>query len=96
MSGLAGAIGNNGTHVVGMGWNFSIMPVRYYNSPGGGFLNDLFDGARWAVEHGAKCINVSQTGVEYEPVQTTGEYIKSQGGLLFWAAGNDGRDLVPA
>ena len=76
-----------------MGWNFSIMPVRYYNSPGGGYLSDVLDGARWAVEHGAKCVNVSQTGVEYEPVQTTGEYITSQGGLLFWAAGNDGRDL---
>ncbi len=94
VSGLAGAIGNNGTHVVGIGWDFSIMPVRYYNSPGGGYLSDVLDGARWAVEHGAKCINVSQTGVEYEPVQTTGEYIKSQGGLLFWAAGNDARDLA--
>jgi len=78
---------------VGMGRDFSIMPVRYYNSPGGGLLNDVLDGARWAVDHGAKCINVSQTGVEFEPVQTTGEYITSQGGLLFWAAGNDGRDL---
>ena len=93
VAGLAGAIGNNGTHVVGMGWDFSIMPVRYYNSPGGGLLSDVLDGARWAVEHGAKCVNVSQTGVEYEAVQTTGAYIKSQGGLLFWAAGNDGRDL---
>ncbi len=93
VAGLAGAIGNNGTHVVGMGWSFSIMPVRYYNSPGGGYLHNILDGARWAVEHGAKCINVSQTGVEYETVQTTGEYVKSQGGLLFWAAGNDARDL---
>ena len=93
VAGLAGAIGDNGTHVVGMGWSFSIMPVRYYNSPGGGYLNNVLDGARWAVEHGAKCVNVSQTGVEYAPVQTTGEYITSQGGLLFWAAGNDGREL---
>jgi hypothetical protein len=93
VAGLAGAIGNNGTHVVGMGWSFSIMPIRYYNGPGGGYLHDILDGARWAVEHGAKCINVSQTGVEYSPVETTGEYITTQGGLLFWAAGNDGRDL---
>ena len=93
VAGLAGAIGNNGTHVVGMGWSFSIMPIRYSNSPGGGYLHNVLDGARWAVEHGARCINVSQTGVEYESVQTTGEYIKSQGGLLFWAAGNDARDL---
>jgi len=93
VAGLAGAIGDNGTHVVGMGWNFSVMPVRYYDNPGGGFLSDLLNGARWAVDHGAKCINVSQTGVDNAPVQTTGAYIKSQGGLLLYAAGNDGRDL---
>ncbi len=93
VSGLAGAIGNNRTLVVGMGWHFSIMPIRYSNNAAGGFLNNILDGARWAVDNGAKCINVSQTGVEFEPVQTTGQYIKDQGGLLVWAAGNDGRDL---
>jgi subtilisin family serine protease len=93
VAGLAGAIGNNGVHVTGMGWSFSIMPVRYYNSPGGGYLNNLLDGVRWAADHGARCINVSQTGVEYSSVQTTGAYVKSQGSLLLWAAGNDGRDL---
>jgi len=93
VAGLAAAIGNNGTHVVGVGWNFSIMPVRYYNSPGGGLLSDILAGARWAVRNGARCVNVSQTGVEFAPVQTTGEYIRARGGLLFWAAGNDARDL---
>lgn len=93
VAGIAGAIGNNGTHVVGMGWGFSIMPVRYYNSPGGGFLSDLLDGVRWAVDNGADIVNVSQTGVEFAPVQTTGQYVSEQGGLLVWAAGNDGRYL---
>ena len=93
VAGLAGAIGNNAIYVTGMGWSFSVMPIRYYNSPGGGYLNDLLAGARWAAENGAQCINVSQTGVEYNSVQTTGAYVKSLGSLLFWAAGNDDRDL---
>ncbi len=93
VSGLAAAVGNNMLDVVGMGWNFGLMPVRYYNTPGGGYLGDILDGVRWAADHGARIINVSQTGVEYEVVQTTGAYVKSKGGLLFWAAGNDGRDL---
>jgi len=76
-----------------MGWSFSLMPVRYYNSPGGGYLSDLLDGVRWAAQHGAQCINVSQTGVEYSSVQTTGAYVRGLGSLLFWAAGNDARDL---
>lgn len=91
--GLAGAIGANHLDVVGMCWRVALMPVRYYNSPGGGYLDDVLDGARWAVDHGAKCVNVSQTGVEYDPVETTGAYIMNHGGLLFWAAGNDARDL---
>jgi len=93
VSGLAGATGNNGAFVAGVGWDLSMMPVRYYNQPGGGYLHNITEGARWAVENGAKCINVSQTGIEHSSVQTTGAYVKSLGGLLFWAAGNDQRDL---
>jgi subtilisin family serine protease len=93
VAGLAGAIGNNHTHTVGVGWNFSIMPIRYYDSPGGGFLSDLLNGARWAADHGARVVNVSQTGVDSPSVQTTGAYIRNQGALLVYAAGNDARDL---
>lgn len=93
VAGLAGAIGNNRSHVTGMGWSFSIMPIRYYNQPGGGYLHNIEEGARCAAENGARCINVSQTGVEYSSVQTTGAYVKSLGSILFWAAGNDQRDL---
>lgn len=93
VAGLAGAIGNNRTHVAGMGWDFSIMPIRYYNQPGGGYLHNILEGARWAAENGARCVSVSQTGVEYSSVQTTGAYVKGLGALLFWAAGNDQRDL---
>jgi len=93
VAGLAGAIGNNRSFVAGMGWNLSIMPIRYYNQPGGGYLHNILEGARWAAENGARCVNVSQTGVEYQTVQTTGAYLKGLGSLLFWAAGNDQRDL---
>ena len=93
VAGLAGAIGNNRSHVAGMGWSFSIMPIRYYNQPGGGYLHNILEGARWAAENGARCINVSQTGVDNSSVQTTGAYVKGLGSLLFWAAGNDQRDL---
>jgi subtilisin family serine protease len=93
IAGLVAATGDNGTDVTGVGWDLSIMPVRYYNSPGGGFLSDLLDGVRWAVDNGARVVNVSQTGVQYASVQTTGAYVRAQGGLLVYAAGNDGADL---
>jgi hypothetical protein len=93
VAGLAGALGNNGAFVAGMGWDFRIMPVRYYNQPGGGYLHDITEGARWAAENGARCVNVSQTGVEHSSVQTTGTYLRNLDSQLFWAAGNDQRDL---
>ncbi len=90
VSGCAAAQGNNGTGVVGVGWDFSIMPIRVSNNSDGtasGF--DLLEGARWASDNGAQAINVSYSGGTGSGVQTTANYIIDRGGLLFWAAGND-------
>ncbi|HWP31674.1 MAG TPA: S8 family serine peptidase [Fimbriimonadales bacterium] len=94
VAGCAAAIGNNLIGVVGVGWNFKIMPIRVTNSPGGSAsLDDLLEGARWAVDHGAKVISASYSGVEYSTIQTTGAYIRSKGGLYLYAAGNSSTNL---
>lgn len=94
VAGCMGASGNNGLGVSGVGWSYRIMPIRVSNSTGGGaYYEDLLDGARWAAEHGAKVVSASYSGVDYEPIQTTGAYIRSIGSLYLYAAGNDSRDL---
>jgi len=96
VSGCAAAKGNNNTGVVGVGWNFSLMPVRVTNNADGtasGF--DIIEGARWAAEHGAKVVNASFSGGTSASNQTTGAYLKTLGSLLFWAAGNDGSFISP-
>jgi len=96
VAGCAAAQGNNGTGVVGVGWDFSIMPIRVTNNTNGtASLFDLVEGARWAAENGAQAINVSFTGGTSASNQTAGEYIKTQGGLLFWAAGNASSNISP-
>ena len=91
VAGCAAAIGNNGAGVVGMGWNFRIMPIRVSNSTGGGAsLNDIQRGARWAVENGARIANASYSGVNAVSNQITAAYITNLGGQFFWAAGNSG------
>ena len=88
-AGLAGAIGNNGVGVTGVGWNFRLMPIRVTNSSGGGAsFFALTDGARWAANNGAKVINVSYSGAD-SVSNSTARDIKNAGGLLFWASGND-------
>jgi subtilisin family serine protease len=96
VSGCAAARGNNGTGVVGVGWDFKIMPVRITNNSNGtASLFDINEGARWAGENGASIVNVSFSGGTSGSNQTTGAYLKTLGSLLFWAAGNDGSFISP-
>jgi hypothetical protein len=89
-AGTAAAIGNNALGVAGAGWNFKIMPVRCSNSPDGSAPQSaILDGARWAAQSGARTISASFTGVDSAAVGTTGTFVKSKGGLFFYAAGND-------
>lgn len=94
IAGLAGATGNNGIGVTGVGWGLGLMPIRVTDSPlGSAVLSDITAGARWAAENGARVVSVSFSGVTSPTVQTTGAYLKSQNALLLWAAGNDGARL---
>lgn len=93
-AGDAAAIGNNGVGVSGVGWNFRIMEIRVSNSAGGGSsIAALTEGARWAVDHGAKVISTSYSGVQDPAIETTGQYIRGKGSLYCYAAGNDGANL---
>ncbi len=96
VSGCAAARGNNGTGVVGVGWNFSIMPIRVTNLNNGnasGF--DIIEGARWAAENGAHVINASFSGGTGAANQSAAAYVKTHGALLFWSSGNDGSLISP-
>lgn len=89
VGGCIGAIGDNGIGVAGCGWDLLLMPIRTSNSSGGGaFLSDILDGARWAVQNGAKTASASYTGVQNASVGTTGTDVKNDGGLFFYAADN--------
>ncbi len=95
VAGCAAAIGNNGTGVVGAGWNFKIMPIRVTdNSNGTANPFDLTQGAIWAAQNGAQIVNVSFSGGTSSSNQAAAIEVKEAGGLLFWAAGND-NSLLP-
>jgi subtilisin family serine protease len=89
VAGIVAAAGNNAAGVSGAGWNLRIMPIRVRNTPDDmALISVLNDGARWAAEHGAGVVNTSFSGVISASVQTTGQYIREQGGSSVWAAGN--------
>ncbi len=89
--GCAAAAGDNGVGVAGMGWNLRAMPIRVSEAGNGGAsMSNLLEGARWAIENGAKVVSASYSGIGAESIETTGEYIRSLDGTLMWAAGNSG------
>jgi subtilisin family serine protease len=94
VAGCGAAIGNNAVGVAGIGWNFKIMPIRVTNrGSGGATYEDLFQGAIWAAENGAKVVSASYSGVDHEGVEDVGAYIRSLGAIYMYAAGNSGSDL---
>jgi len=58
VSGTIGAIGNNGAGVAGVNWNVKILAVRALGAQGG----DPNPAIAYAVQHGAKVINLSLGG----------------------------------
>jgi subtilisin family serine protease len=94
-TGCAAANGHNGVGVAGVGWDLSHRMLRVSNSSGGGaYLSTLRHAARTSIENGDRVASVSYSGVDNSSNLTTATYIKSIGGLLVWAAGNDGRNLT--
>lgn len=91
VAGCMAARGNNGTGIAGIGWGFSIMPVRVSDrSDGTASLSDILQGARWASDNGAFAVNCSYGGSNSSQTNTTGNQIRAEGHLLVFASGNDG------
>jgi subtilisin family serine protease len=88
VAGCAAAIGNNGQGGVGAGWNLSIMPIQV-TTTGTAYVSDITGGAIWASANGAKVVNVSFGGADSSSAASAGSSIRNNGGLLFWASGNE-------
>lgn len=94
-TGSAAANGNNGIGVTGIGWNLSHRMMRVSNvSTGSASVSVLQLAARTSIEAGDRIASVSYSGADSSSNLTTASYIRSIGGLLFWAAGNDSRNLT--
>ncbi len=93
-TGCAAANGDNGTGVAGVGWNLSHRMMRVSNSSSGSAsLSTLTHAALTSIQAGDRVANVSYSGVTSSSVRSTGTQIKNLGGLLTWAAGNNGANL---
>ncbi len=90
VAGIAAAVTNNNVGVAGVAGMARILPVKVLDQNGNGDVYNIGTGIRWAVDHGAKIINISLGGEESNAVTEAVYYAHSQGALVIAAAGNNG------
>jgi serine protease len=82
---------NNATGVTGLAHGAKIMPIKVLNAFGHGTTAHIAEGIRWAVDHGAKVLNLSLGGGGYSAVLAHAvAYARSHGVVVVCAAGNGG------
>lgn len=90
VSGILGAIPNNGQFGCGINWGAMILPVRCLSSSGTGTESQCADAIEWAADHGADIISMSlQYYTGGTPLSDAVNYAFGSGVLLIAAAGNN-------
>jgi serine protease len=91
---------DNELAVTGLAWGATIMPVRVLDSRGYGDATTIAKGIRYAVEHGAKVINMSlefSTSVrqaEIPDITTALRYATKRGVVVVGSSGNEGEARI--
>jgi len=94
VAGIIGAVGNNDKGVSGVCWNAKIMPVKVLDDSGGGNESDVADGIIYAVDNGAKVINLSlEANFSLPKIYSAIDYAEEQGVIVVVAAGNEGYNI---
>ncbi len=86
---------DNHEGVAGIAFEATLMPIKVLDAFGSGNTADIADGIHWAVDHGAKVLNLSLGGGGRSAVMEQAvEYARAKGAVVVCAAGNGGRGVV--
>ncbi len=95
VAGTIAQVTNNNEGVAGVAFEASLMPIKVLDHFGSGNSADIADAIRWAVDHGAKVLNLSLGGGGRSDVMAHAvEYARAKGAVVVCAAGNAGRGVV--
>ena len=91
VAGIIAAVANNGIGGSGVAPNAKILPVQVLDQAGQGDARDVAAGVRFAVDNGARVINLSLGGAtESSSLTQAITYANDKGVLVVAAAGNGG------
>lgn len=89
VAGIIAARGNNGVGLAGACWSCKILPVKVLGADGHGTYSNMESGVRWAADHGAQIINLSEGGAVDDPtLRDAIDYAVGKGAVVVLAAGN--------
>jgi serine protease len=81
----------NGKGVAGMAPEARLMPIKVLSASGSGTSHDIAEGIRWAVDHGARVLNLSLGGGGRSlAMESAVAYARRRGAIVVCAAGNSG------
>jgi subtilisin family serine protease len=94
VAGTIAAVGNNTNGITGVCWQAQIMSVRVMDSAGTGSTSTIIQGIQFAVDNGAKVINMSLgfEGVFDLAFSNAITYARDNDVVVVVAAGNSGTD----
>ncbi len=91
VAGTIAAIGDNASGVTGVMWQARLMPLRFLDTSGSGFVADEIAAIDYAITNGAKLINASYGSTQFSQAERDAIAAADAAGILFVAAaGNDG------
>ena len=90
VAGVIGAVGNNNLGVVGVCWKARLMAVKFLDDKASGYTSDAISSVQYATLMGARIINNSWGGGDYDlALEDTIRAAGDAGTLFVVAAGND-------
>ena len=95
VAGLVAARASDGASIASLGWDTKVMPVKAGGADGPSTA-DTVEGLRWAVDRGARVVNLSLGSCNSSQLeQDAMTYAESRGVLVVAAAGNCGPGAAP-
>ncbi len=90
VAGVIAANTNNQEGIAGITWFNKVMPIKVLDQSGAGTMFDVAEGILWAVDHGAKVINMSLGNyAESQYLHDAIQYAHSKDVVIVAATGND-------
>src|SRR5439155_11503979 len=99
---IIGAVGNNGTGMVGVNWQVRIMPLKFLDANLRGNDSDAIRAIDFAIQNGARVFNTSWGAFGIDPLLLAAVQRARDAGVLVCAAAgnfsnnNDSRPFCPA